>query len=320
MNSTEDRLRSLLAQAPPEMRGIDPDALLAPGPARSRRPRRIAIAASVAAIVSLAVAISTLGHSGTSGRPAAASPSTNGAGPSSRRIGSDSLARTLAELPASVFDAVGVPPQSAGGVTKLAGPALTANGKPEVFYVGADWAPYDAAERWALAVALSRFGTFTGLGRTASKAEDIDPNTATLSFHGAGYVSNDITVALRDVQDRAGKPLDTLTASEQALFSTLGHGGGFPFIDIAGRYQVGGAQYDPAVLEGLNQDQIAGALFDPTSAVAKAIIGSANVLTAAICDATDGQPTDTCSSGAVIAASRPLDAGAGRPANTRSTK
>ena len=37
---------------------------------------------------------------------------------------------------------------------------LTANGKPEVLYVGAEYCPFCATERWAMTVALSRFGTF----------------------------------------------------------------------------------------------------------------------------------------------------------------
>ena len=38
-------------------------------------------------------------------------------------------------------------------------PALTSGGKPEILYVGAEYCPYCAAERWAMVVALSRFGT-----------------------------------------------------------------------------------------------------------------------------------------------------------------
>ena len=41
--------------------------------------------------------------------------------------------------------------------------ALTSNGKPEILYIGAEFCPYCAAERWAIAVALSRFGTLSPL-------------------------------------------------------------------------------------------------------------------------------------------------------------
>jgi hypothetical protein len=319
MNATEDRLRHLLAQAAPDLGSIDPDALLAPGRAQSRRPRLIAVAASAVVIAGIAAAASALGHSGTSGRSTAASPST-GRPTASQPTGGGALVAAFPDIPTSVFDAVGAPSRLADAVTKLDGPALTANGKPEVLYVGADWAPYDAAERWALAAALSRFGTLTNLADTASSAGDVDPNTATVSFHGARYASDEITAVLKDIQDHTGKPFEGLTASEETLFTALSQGGSFPFIDIAGRYKVVGTQLDPAVLAGLSQSQIADALSDPRSPVAKAIIGPANVLTAAICEATGDQPTTVCSSEAVTAASRLLDTSANRPTSTTGTK
>ena len=69
-------------------------------------------------------------------------------------------------MPASTLDAVG---DGSGAVTakptdhQPARAPLTANGKPEVLYMGAEYCPYCAAERWAMIVALSRFGTFSGL-------------------------------------------------------------------------------------------------------------------------------------------------------------
>src|SRR5260370_29484940 len=34
-------------------------------------------------------------------------------------------------------------------------------GKPEFLYIGAEYCPFCAAQRWAMVVALSRFGTFS---------------------------------------------------------------------------------------------------------------------------------------------------------------
>ena len=42
-------------------------------------------------------------------------------------------------------------------------PPLTSDGKPLVVYIGAEYCPFCAAERWPMVVALSRFGTFSGL-------------------------------------------------------------------------------------------------------------------------------------------------------------
>src|SRR6202043_382420 len=66
------------------------------------------------------------------------------------------------------------PPVATGKNTAL----LTASdGKPEILYVGAEYCPYCAAQRWAVVTALSHFGTFSGLGTTTSSASDVDPNT-----------------------------------------------------------------------------------------------------------------------------------------------
>ena len=50
--------------------------------------------------------------------------------------------------------------------------------------------PYCATERWPLVVALSRFGTWNNLSASFSApAPEVNPNTATVSFHGATYSS-----------------------------------------------------------------------------------------------------------------------------------
>jgi hypothetical protein len=62
------------------------------------------------------------------------------------------------------------------------------------------------------------------------------------------------------------------------------------------------------VLKGLTDTQIAAALADPTSPVAKAIDGTANVLTAAICSVTSNAPSNVCTATGVTAAAKALGA------------
>ena len=57
-----------------------------------------------------------------------------------------------------------------------------------------------------------------------------------------------------------------------------------------------GASYNPAILSGLTWAQIADDLHDPTSPVAKSVLGTANFATAAICSLTDNQPASACTS------------------------
>ena len=222
----------------------------------------------------------------------------------------------VASVPAHVLDEVGVGTASTKPAA-ITAPALRSGGKPEVLYIGAEYCPYCAAERWAVAVALSRFGTFTGLGETASSPSDVFPNTATLTFHGASYSSNYVSFTGKEIQSNQvvnGKyaPLDRLSSTQQALFDKYDappyttSAGSIPFIDIGGRYLISGASYDPQVLQGKSQAQIAAALSDPNSAIAKAIDGTANLITAAVCQLTNGQPAAVCHSSGVTTAAAAL--------------
>ncbi len=47
--------------------------------------------------------------------------------------------------------------------------------KPQVAYIGAEYCPFCASERWPMVIALSRLGTFSGLGLTTSSATDVFP-------------------------------------------------------------------------------------------------------------------------------------------------
>jgi thiol-disulfide isomerase/thioredoxin len=223
-----------------------------------------------------------------------------------RPLAAASVVNAVNGVPAATLDAVG-----AGTATTSPKPAqdapLTAGGKPLVLYVGAEFCPYCAAERWTLVQALSRFGAFTGLKSVRSSPTDVHPNTPTFSFYGASYSSSTLAFTGRELETVAGKPLDSATATEARLWHQhTGTPGSFPFVDIAGQYVITGPSYDADVLHMLSAQDIASALADPNSPVAKAIDGSANVLTAAICAVTNGQPASTCSAAGVTAAASRL--------------
>jgi hypothetical protein len=91
------------------------------------------------------------------------------------------------------------------------------------------------------------------------------------------------------------------TAQQQALFARYG-GDAIPFLDIGNRYILPQVQYIPSTLAGLSWSQVATAMHDPSSAIAKDIDGAANIITAAICSLTHGQPAGVCQSAGVRAA------------------
>jgi thiol-disulfide isomerase/thioredoxin len=206
---------------------------------------------------------------------------------------------TITGLPASEFDAIGQGSAS-NRIKPVSGTLLTgASGKPEVFYYGAEYCPYCAAERWPLIIALSRFGTFAGLQTTTSSSTDSYPNTPTFTFRSATYASQYIDFRSVETYDRNQNPLQAPTPAEQQLVSKYDTTKSIPFVDFGNRYAFAGAMYLPDVLAGSNWQSIADNLQSADSAQAKAIIGSANLITAAVCKLTADQPTAVCSSATI---------------------
>jgi thiol-disulfide isomerase/thioredoxin len=228
---------------------------------------------------------------------------------------SDSTSAAGTTLPASVVKDVTTVPAStlASVATGTADPKsvslvssakpLTSGGKPEVLYIGAQYCPYCATERWALAVALSRFGTFHGLsGIHSAGGQEVYPHTATLNFYKASYTSKYLTFTPVEQETVAEKPLEHLTSAQNALITkydappyvSSSEEGAIPFIDFGGKYFVHGAQYNPQVLSGQTWAQVAAALKDPSTAIAKGADGAANIITATICKVTSNQPSNVC--------------------------
>jgi Domain of unknown function (DUF929) len=184
---------------------------------------------------------------------------------------------------------------------------LTSGGKPEVLYLGGEYCPFCAAQRWAMVSALSRFGTFTGLTTTHSSSTDSDPNTPTFTFYKSTYKSDYInfTPVEEYTNYRQGnssntsvpyQTLQTPTADQQKVGQTYDPTGSIPFIDFGNKYvQVGNlAPLDPTLLAGKTWSQVAAAMNDPSSALGQALIGNANYETAAICKLTNNQPATAC--------------------------
>ena len=227
----------------------------------------------------------------------------------------------LTQIPAATFDAVGA--GSASNPPKqINGPALTSDGKPEVFYVGAEYCPFCAAERWAMIAALSRFGSFSNLHTTRSSASDAFPSTPTFTFYQSTYTSQYLSFVSVEQEtnqpsDNGYTPLQSLSSDQQAIVSKYDEppyvpansAGAIPFVDFGGQYILAGATYGPGVLSGMNWSQIAAALSQPSSAQAQGIIGSANVLTSTFCQVTGQQPAPVCQSAGVQKAAALLKGG-----------
>lgn len=217
-----------------------------------------------------------------------------------------SVSKDVTTVPSSALDAVGTGtvPTGAHLVKAISGTALTKAGKPEMLYIGAEFCPYCAAMRWPMAVALSRFGTLSPLRGIYSSSSDVDPNTATLTFYKTTFNSQHLTFTPVENETRTKAPLQNTTKAQTALWKQYEPGGqlGYPFIDFGNKYAITGPLFDPAVLKGLTWKQIATQLRDPSTPVAKSVLGAANFVTAAICKTTGGQPGSVCNAKGVTAA------------------
>jgi hypothetical protein len=239
----------------------------------------------------------------------------------------------LTQIPAGTWNAVGAkgakPPvmvSAATGTASAPGEAATSTAsggpaKPLVLYIGAEFCPYCAAERWSMITALARFGTFQGLSYTSSATNDIYPATPTFTFYGSTYTSP--YVELQAVETTTNIPasnpagytlLQKPTQAQQDLFNKydgppyFSSGGSIPFILVGGRYAWQGASFSPQLLAGTDQAHVAATLALGTAPAAQAILANANEIAAAICAVDGGQPTSVCSSAGVKAAAATLPA------------
>jgi Domain of unknown function (DUF929) len=279
---------------------------------RAEQRRRILIA-SGSIIVVLAVVL-TFVIIKLNNKPSASAGSGLSNGPTGAAL--TTVVNNVTTVPTSVSDAVGSGAYT-GKIQTInpAGPALTSSGKPEMLYMGAEYCPYCAAARWAMIVALSRFGTFTGLTtvhsavRNGAGSAEPNPDTPTWTFLHANYSSPYLafsTVELQtnvpDTSNGSYTLLQTPSAAQEALinkydappYAPSGDNGAIPFLDFGNKYVSIGTPYDPGVLDGLSWSTIATDLHNPNSPVAKAVLGTANYFTAAICKMTGNQPASAC--------------------------
>lgn len=214
-------------------------------------------------------------------------------------VGSDAAFHTITTMDPKLLATVG--PGSAKSTmhaindTKLTGPT----GKPEFLYVGGEFCPYCAAQRWSIIMAVSRFGHFD---KPLTALTSSESNVPTFTFRNIQYSSQYIDFTPVETSDNQNQPLDKLTPQQQALFNKYdqppyvaqGSTGSIPFINIANQQVSAGAYYDPTTLVGHSYQDIANQVKDSNSDISRGMVGTANILTAALCAATNNQPANVC--------------------------
>ena len=247
------------------------------------------------ALAKLITEVTTVPLSGSA--PAPATPSTAGAA-----VGSGGLP----QLPPDPFaSALAI---SSSDPIAISGPRLTADGKPEVLYVATEYCPYCVAQNWALIVALSRFGRFSGLSTSRSPFFEDVPPVDGWTFYRSSYASRYLTfvpvetasnVLVSPKSDQADaksyRRLQRLTPAQQALFAKLDPVGSTPFLDFGGRAAQVGTDVLPSALADLTWSEIAADLRRPQSAAGATILASVDKLTSVFCRLTGERPAAVCS-------------------------
>ncbi len=181
------------------------------------------------------------------------------------------------------------------------GKALTADGKPELLYIGAEYCPHCAAERWPVYVALTKFGSFDPQpGRIHSANTDGD--IPTLTYYGTKYSSpyltfNPVEVSTNYLNSSGSNyvALQTPTQEQLNLWQS-GNGGEIPYVNFGGKAILPSAQYSFANLQGLTFNQVAAQVGNNSSTAGASIDASASQLIKTICTTmTHDQPSNVCS-------------------------
>ncbi len=141
-----------------------------------------------------------------------------------------------------------------------------------------------------------------------SSDTDQPASIPTLSFKDAKYTSDYLSFESYEIQDRNGKPLQTVPDDVQKIEQSTGTTG-IPFIWFAGKAYQSGTLIDGTVLGNQPQDKIAAQLSDPNSDIAKAVLGGANLTSARLCQLTDNKPANVCTSSGVTKAAAALQSG-----------
>ncbi len=280
---------------------------------RARRLRRqLQAVGAVVVFVVVAFGAVTLAHSPSSTTPPATELT--------------SYFQNAVSVPNATLESVGLP--STVAIPTRVTPSLTTVSTNDVVsYVGAEYCPYCALQRWALLVALSKFGTFNHLdSQVFSSSSDVYPHLASWSFVGATYsskyfafVATELTSSTPSKSDVGGhQQLERMTRAQRIAYHRYDAQGEIPFVDVGNQFVTLGASSSPSVLEGLTLSQIGSDLNSATSPVARAIDGSANYFTAALCAMIQKSAPTICSSSLIRAATAALNVGASSSAGPTS--
>ena len=180
----------------------------------------------------------------------------------------------------------------AANLRAATGSPYVAGGKPVVVYIGADFCPYCAMERWSLIIAFSRFGNFSNLHYMTS-ASGSEGDYATFTFTGSSYSSKYVVFQTIEQEDRDRNVIATIPSNYSAEFQDA-----YPFVNFGNKYILGTLIPDLSGLTSKNWTQVFNDISSSDS-TGTLIKEGANAVTALICRLTSNQPTSVCTAYAI---------------------
>jgi len=184
-------------------------------------------------------------------------------------------------------------PKVLGRFVEVSKDTMRRAGKLFVFFMGAEFCPYCAAERWAIVRSLQKFGQWDGLKQTISAARD-EPflNLPTYDFTKATYTSPHIEFVAREIKDREFRPLQKLLKTEEKLLRKFNPKKEIPFLLVGGRFAQIGSGFAPKIFIGHTFRQTETELKKVESEIRKTIDDEANIISALLC--VSGLPPELC--------------------------
>jgi thiol-disulfide isomerase/thioredoxin len=180
-----------------------------------------------------------------------------------------------------------------GKFVEVSKETMRRNGKLFVFFMGAEYCPYCAAERWSVVRALSKYGQWSGLKQTMSAArEETFLNLPTYDLTEATYTSPHVEFVSREIKDREFKPLQKLLKTEEKLVRIYDPDKSIPFLLIGGRFMQIEAGFTPKIFIGHTFRQTETELKKIESDIRKTIDDEANIISALMC--VSGLPPELC--------------------------
>ena len=184
-------------------------------------------------------------------------------------------------------------PKVLGRFVEVSKDTMRRGGKLFVFFLGAEYCPYCAAERWAIVRSLQKFGQWEGLKQTISAARDEQYlNLPTYDFTKATYTSSHIEFVPREIKDREFKPLQKPLKTEEKLLRKFNPKKEIPFLLIGGRFMQIGSGFPPKIFIGHTFRQTETELKKTESEIRKTIDEEANIISALLC--LSGLPPELC--------------------------